>query len=526
MNTELIILKVDSLSRIFAAIFGIITFIGGVYAFHIKDTGQQVAALLYGASAIGVTFAGDFITLFIFWEIMAGASTFLIWAQRDKEADRAGMRYLMVHLFGGSLLLTGIILHIDSGGSILISQLLSTESVANWFILAGFALNAAVPPLHAWLPDAYPRATITGSVFLSALTTKAAVYALARVFPSWDVLLILGTIMTVYGVIFAVLSNNLRELLSYHIVSQVGYMVAGVGIGTEMGVNGSTAHAFSHILYKALMFMGVGAVIHATGRSKLSDLGGLAKAMPITLILYLIGAFSISGFPLLNGFISKSMIVFAAGEIHNNWAVILMNFAMVGTFLSTTLKLPYLTWFGEKKEISVQKIPVNMHIGMGITAFLCLLFGVMPSLLYQYLPFAVNYEPYTPTHLVETVEILLMTFFAFWIFKSKLAADLMISLDLDWIYRRPKNFAKRLFIDGVLDVFDLSDIVLKGVVKTLVDFGKNPTRSVTYLISPVAVKANPEFDPNTARPTMLFVISGVLLIFVVVVALASLLFRN
>ncbi|MDI6778717.1 MAG: Na(+)/H(+) antiporter subunit D [Bacteroidota bacterium] len=522
MNTELIILKVDSLSRIFAAIFGIITFIGGVYAFHIKDTGQQVAALLYGASAIGVTFAGDFITLFIFWEIMAGASTFLIWAQRDKEADRAGMRYLMVHLFGGSLLLTGLILHIGSGGSILISQLLSTESVANWFILAGFALNAAVPPLHAWLPDAYPRATITGSVFLSALTTKAAVYALARVFPGWDVLLILGTIMTVYGVIFAVLSNNLRELLSYHIVSQVGYMVAGVGIGTEMGVNGSTAHAFSHILYKALMFMGVGAVIHATGRSKLSDLGGLAKAMPITLILYLIGAFSISGFPLLNGFISKSMIVFAAGEIHNNWAVILMNVAMVGTFLSTTLKLPYLTWFGEKKEISVQKIPVNMHIGMGITAFLCLLFGVMPSLLYQYLPFAVNYEPYTPTHLVETVEILLMTFFAFWIFKSKLAADPMISLDLDWIYRRPKNFAKRLFIDGVLDVFDLTDIVLKGVVKTLVDFGKNPTQSVTYLISPVAVKANPEFDPNTARPTMLFVISGVLLIFVVVVALAIL----
>lgn len=522
MNTELIILKVDSLSRIFAAIFGIITFIGGVYAFHIKDTGQQVAALLYGASAIGVTFAGDFITLFIFWEIMTGASIFLIWAQRDKEAGRAGMRYLMVHLFGGSLLLTGIILHIDSGGSILISQLLSTESVANWFILAGFALNAAVPPLHAWLPDAYPRATITGSVFLSALTTKAAVYALARVFPGWDVLLILGTIMTVYGVIFAVLSNNLRELLSYHIVSQVGYMVAGVGIGTEMGVNGSTAHAFSNILYKTLMFMGVGAVIHATGRSKLSDLGGLAKAMPITLILYLIGAFSISGFPLLNGFISKSMIVFAAGEIHNNWAVILMNVAMVGTFLSTTLKLPYLTWFGEKKEISVQKIPVNMHIGMGITAFLCLLFGVMPSLLYQYLPFAVNYEPYTPTHLVETVEILLMTFFAFWIFKSKLAADPMISLDLDWIYRRPKNFVKRLFIDNVLDVFDLTDIVLKGVVKTLVDFGKNPTRSVTYLISPVAVKANPEFDPNTARPTMLFVISGVLLIFVVVVALAIL----
>ncbi|MBU1298638.1 MAG: Na(+)/H(+) antiporter subunit D [Bacteroidetes bacterium] len=522
---NIVLLKVDALSKIFAAFFAIITFIAGVYSFHLKDTSQQVAALLYGASSIGVTFAGDFITLFIYWELMAVSSLLLIWAQKDNQSHKAGMRYLIVHLFGGSLLLTGIILHISDTGSILVEQLFSRSSVANWFLIAGIGLNAAIPPLHAWLPDSYSRATVTGSVFLSALTTKTAVYALARIFPGWEVLLILGTAMTLYGVIYAVLSNDLRELLAYHIISQVGYMVAGIGIGTELAINGSTAHAFSNILYKSLLFMGVGAVIYSTGKSKMSELGGLSKQMPITLVLYLIGAFSISGFPLLNGFISKSMIVYAAGEIHNYTAVLLMNLAMVGTFLSTTLKLPYFTWYYKNeppKDLEINPIPFNMHLGMGIAGFLCIFFGIAPEFLYKYLPYAVNYEPYTGSHLVETAEILIFTFFAFWIFKSKLAADPMISLDLDWIYRRPKNFVKRLFIDGVLDVFDLTDIFLKGVVKTLVDFGKNPTRSVTYLISPVAVKANPEFDPNTARPTMLFVISGVLLIFVVVVALAIL----
>ncbi|MDI6803134.1 MAG: Na(+)/H(+) antiporter subunit D [Bacteroidota bacterium] len=521
LGNNLILLKVDALSKIFAAIFAIITVMGGVYAYHLKDAVQQTAALIYSASAIGVTFAGDFITLFISWELMAAASLVLIWSRKDKASEKAGMRYLVVHLFGGSLLLTGIILHISETGSILVEHLLSKSSVANWFIIAGFGLNAAIPPLNAWLPDAYPKATVTGAVFLSALTTKTAVYALARVFAGWEVLLILGTIMTVYGVIYAVLSNDIRELLSYHIISQVGYMVAGVGIGTMMGVNGSTAHAFSHILYKGLLFMGAGVLIHATGRSKLSELGGLAKFLPITLVLYLVGGFSISGVPLFNGFISKSMVVYAAGDIHNYLAVILMNIAMVGTFLSTTLKLPYLAWFNKEKpdaEMKLNPIPINMHIGMGLTAFLCVLFGAAPSLLYQYLPYQVSYEPYTGAHLVETAQILLLTFFGFWIFRKKLAAEPLISLDFDWFYRRPKNIIKRMLVDGVLSVFDKTDKVLMKVVNTLIYFVKNPSNAIAYLTMQEPSGKNLDYDPNISRPTTLLIISGVLLVFVIIIA--------
>ncbi len=521
LGNNLILLKVDALSKIFAAIFAIITVMGGVYAYHLKDAFQQTAALFYSASAIGVTFAGDFITLFVFWELMAAASLVLIWSKKDSASEKAGMRYLIVHLFGGSMLLAGIILHVSETGSILVEHLLSKNSVANWFIIAGFGLNAAIPPLNAWLPDAYPKATVTGAVFLSALTTKTAVYALARVFAGWEVLLILGTIMTVYGVIYAVLSIDIRELLSYHIISQVGYMVAGIGIGTMMGVNGSTAHAFSHILYKGLLFMGAGVLIHATGRSKLSELGGLAKFLPITLVLYLVGGFSISGVPLFNGFISKSMVVYAAGEIHNYLAVILMNVAMVGTFLSTTLKLPYLAWFNKEKpdtEIKLNPIPINMHIGMGLTAFLCVLFGVAPSLLYQYLPSQVSYEPYTGAHLFETAQILLLTFFGFWIFRKKLAAEPLISLDFDWFYRRTKNFIKRLLVDGVLYVFDITDRILMKVVNTLIYFVKNPGNAIAYLNLQEPFATNIDYDPNISRPTTMFIISGILLVFVIIIA--------
>ncbi len=523
LSYNLILLKVDALSKIFAAIFAIITFIAGVYAFHLKDTSQQVAALLYGASAIGATFAGDFITLFIYWELMAVSSLLLIWAKKDEQANKAGMRYLIVHLFGGSLLLTGIILHISETGSILVEQLFLRTSIANWFLIAGVGLNAAIIPFHAWLPDAYSRATVTGSVFMSALTTKTAVYVFARIFPGWEVLLILGTLMTLYGVIYAVLSNDLRELLAYHIISQVGYMVAGIGIGTELAINGSTAHAFSHILYKALMFMGVGAVIYSTGKSKISELGGLARRMPVVLILYLIGAFSISGFPLLNGFISKSMIVSAATDIHSYTIVLLMNLAMVGTFLSTTLKLPYYTWFYKKDpepDTKFNLIPVNMYIGMSLAGFLCIFFGIAPGLLYRFLPFTVNYEPYTGAHLVETAEILIFTFIAFWIYKKVLKPEHTILLDMDWFYRKPKVMIEKIFVLDVLRLFDLTDGILKKAIDSIAKFGKNPVTPFGQILLPNSKKEiDTDYDPNIQRTSLSVIISLILFIFILTIAI-------
>ncbi|MGB2877617.1 MAG: proton-conducting transporter membrane subunit, partial [Dehalococcoidales bacterium] len=308
LNYELMVCRIDRLSLAFGYVFVIMGFLGGVYGYHVKESLQQVAAMLYVGSSLGVVFAGDLFTLIFFWEIMAISSLFLIWARRTRESRKAGFRYLLVHAFGGSALMAGVLLHLQQTGSLLFTHF--DGGVASYLILLAFALNAAIPPLNGWLPDAYPEGTVTGSVFLSAFTTKVAVYALARGFAGLELLIWAGAIMAVYGVVFAFLANDGRRLLSYHIISQVGYMVCGVGIGTAVAVNGAIAHAFAHILYKGLRFMGMGTVLYATGRNRMTELGGLFKKMWPTLIFFMVGAFSISGVPLFSGFVSKSMVIY------------------------------------------------------------------------------------------------------------------------------------------------------------------------------------------------------------------------
>lgn len=444
LGYDLIFGRVDKLSMCFGYVFIIIGFLGMIYALHVREDGQHVAAFFYIGSALGVTFAGDLFTLFAFWEIMAGSSVFLIWYKRERAALDAGFRYIMVHIFGGCCLLAGIIIHLVNTGSTEFG-LIEYGGLASQFILLGFIINAAVPPLHAWLADSYPEGTITGSVFLTAYTTKSAVYVLARAFPGVELLMWLGAIMAVYGVIYAIMENDIRRLLAYHIISQVGYMVCGVGIGTELGLNGSVAHAFCHILYKALLFMGTGAVIYMTGRRKVTELQGrnLYKKMPICLSLYLIAGFSISGVPLFNGFISKTMVVAASGEIHRVPIHLLLHLASVGTFFSTTLKLPYGTWFGrapegEKlEEIEAKEPPLNMLIAMGLAAFLCIFIGCYPKVLYDILPYPVHYHPYAPHHVVATMQLLLLTAGAFWLYIDTFVGHATISLDTDWFYRKP-----------------------------------------------------------------------------------------
>lgn len=495
MDYHLYPCKIDQLSRIFGIIFALITFIGCLFAFHIKEKGQQSAPLLYAAGALGVTFAGDFITLFVFWELMAVASTCLIWARGTRESERAAMRYLIVHIFGGGLLFAGILAHTAEGGGILIERLAYPASLPSWLILTGVALNAAAVPLHAWLPDAYPKATVTGAVFLSALTTKTAVYVLLRIFPGWEILITLGVLMALYGVVLAFLANDIREILAYHIISQVGYMVAGAGIGTQIAINGSAAHAFSHILYKALLFMGAGAVIQATGKSKLTELGGLAEKQTLVLWLYMIGAFSISGFPLFNGFISKSMVVAAAGEAHHNIAMLLMLLASVGTFLSVGLKLPYFTWYGNRNGLTPLSLPNNMYLGMIAAAFFCILHGIIPGLLYDMLPYQAHFAPYNLPHFVETSQILIFTFAAFWIFRKEIAVKATITLDIDWFYRRPAKWAQRIFLEGPESAFNKVEALTGEVVSKLSMLSKNPMLMF-------AKSGEKYFNPDIYRPAV------------------------
>ena len=519
LDYRLSILQVDRLSRIFGIVFSLIGFAGGLFALHLRDVRQQVAALLYTGSALGLVFSGDWLTLFFFWELAALSSTVLIWSRRG-TGPGVGLRYLLVHLFGGSLLLAGILGQVHASGDISL-QVLEAGRWSSWLILAGIAVNAAIPPLHAWLADAYPRATVTGAVFLSAFTTKSAVYLLVRVAPGWEVLITLGVIMALYGVIFAVLANNIREILAYHIISQVGYMVAGVGIGTPLALNGAVAHAFSHILYKALLFMGAGVVLQATGRSRLSDLGGLGRTMPVTLWLYMAGAFSISGFPLFNGFISKSMVVSAALDAHHQAAYLLLGLASVGTFLSIGLKLPYFTWFGRgRQEINVSPSPRNMHLAMGLLAFLCIGFGVFPSLLYAELPYGAGYRPYTIPHLVESIQLLAATFLGFWWFRSRLAGQPTLTLDTDWFYRRPAGWVRRFVVEGTSRLFDRADAGVLAGIGWLAARSKNPTLWFGRGAEPEQAPAMAGEDPDATRPRLELAVTLILLSALLIAAAA------
>jgi len=525
LDYSLVVSRVDQLSLCFGYVFALITFLGGIYGYHLKDTAEQVSTLFYAGSSLGVVFAGDLFTLVFFWEIMAASSVYLVWARGTSLSRGAGLRYLMVHLFGGSVLLAGVLVQLTQTGSMLFTYM--DGGLGAYLIMFGFCLNAAVPPLHAWLSDAYPEGTVTGSVYLSAFTTKTAVYALARGFAGWEVLAWAGAAMAVYGVIYAVLENDARRLLAYHIISQVGYMVCAVGIGTATAVNGATAHAFAHILYKALLFMGAGTVLYATGQSKLTNLGGLARAMPLALAFYMVGAFSISGFPLFSGFVSKSLVVHAAGLSHMGLVVLLLNLASVGTFLSTTLKLPYFTWFGQKSSVQPSPVPPGMYTGMALTAIACIAIGVYPSLLYRILPFPVDYQPYTAHHVIETTQLLVFTGLGFWLLIHQMGVKALISLDCDWFYRKPAQLAYKICVASVSKLFGKVEHVTLFLTQFAIRGSANP---IGYLLRAVRLVEQPksniievnrqlqEYDPDQYRITVGVMALIMLFVFIILIA--------
>jgi len=443
LSWKLTFLEVDKLSKVFAYIFTIMGVIGVIYSIHVKNDGEHFSAFYYVGGSLGVTFAGDFLTLFLFWEMMAFSSVFLIWFRKSKSSLDSGFRYLLWHVAGGLILLAGIMLQYSVSGDLSVKYLpfhgwwpTDLQSLASFLIVIGFIVNAAVPPFGAWLPDSYPAATVTGAVFMSAFTTKTAVYALIRVCAGSEMLIVLGVVMAIYGVVYAVLENDARRLLAYHIISQVGYMVAGVGLGTPMAINGVVAHAFCHILYKSLLFMGTGSVLYVTGTAKLTELGGLYKTMPRTMIYTVIGGLSISAFPLFSGFVSKSMTVTAFGEAHLTWAFMALMLASAGTFLHTGLKIPYFIWFGKDQGLKAKEPPWNMELAMGIGALFCIGLGIFYKPLYALLPHAVHFEPYTAYHTWETLQVLLFTQLGFFLLLKKLWCEDTISLDTDWFPRK------------------------------------------------------------------------------------------
>jgi len=428
-------LSVDSLSRLFATVFSVVCFIGTMYCFRQAKILELSAALVYAGAAIGVTFAGDLITVFIFWEIMALGSILVLWSAGTRSSWQSGMRYVLIHLLGGVVLMVGIVAYSQETGSIDFIAM-SPESLGTWLILAGFLLNAGAPPLSAWLADAYPEASFSGMVFLSAFTTKAAVYVLLRGFPGTDLLIYIGLFMIFYGIIYALLENDMRRILAYSIINQVGFMVCGIGIGTELALNGAAAHAFTHIIYKALLLMSAGSVLYMTGKRKCTDLGGLIHTMPFTATCGIIGALAISAFPLTSGFISKSMITQTAAENQLLLVWILLQVASAGVFLHAGIKFPWFVFFQKDSGLRPAEAPINMRLAMLIFAFLCILLGVMPGLLFWMLPYNVDYVPYTAPHVITQLQLLLFSGLAFFVMLPWMQRTLTISLDFDWLYRK------------------------------------------------------------------------------------------
>ena len=424
-----------AVGRLFATVFAIMAFAGGLYAHRQATTTELTAAFVYAGSAIGVTFAGDLLTLFVFWEVMALGSAVVVWSGGTQTAYLAGIRYLLIHLLGGVVLMVGIVAHAVDTGSLNFTAM-QPESLGTWLILIGFLVNAGAPPLSAWIPDAYPEASPSGTVFLSAFTTKTAVFALLVGFPGADILVPIGLYMVFYGIIYALLENDMRRILAYSIVNQVGFMVAAIGIGTSMALNGAAAHAFAHIIYKALLLMSAGSVLLMTGKRKCTDLGGLFQSMPVTAINGIVGALAISAFPFTSGFVTKSLETSAAADEGMLIVWLLLLAASAGVFLHAGIKFPWFVFFQKDSGLRPPEAPANLRLAMWLFSFLCLAIGIYPQPLYAILPYPVDYQPYTVDHLVTQFQVLLFAGFAFFVMLKQMRRTLTISLDFDWFYRK------------------------------------------------------------------------------------------
>lgn len=465
--------RVDSLSLVWGYVFHIAALISVIYQLHVKEKLQDVAGISYAGSAIGAVFAGDLITFFVFWELAAVTSVFLIYANRTDRSSVVGTRYFIIQMVAGVILLFGALMWFYETRSLdfaatygqedwqLFGMFVDPESrmpinAGAWLILLSFGIKAAFPLLHNWVQDSYPEGTVTGTVFLSVFTTKLAIYALARGFAGAEILVPIGVVMTLFPVFFAVIENDLRKVLAYSLNNQLGYMVVGVGIGTQLALNGAASHAFAHILYKSLLFMAMGAVLFRVGTVKASELGGLYKSMPLTCVFCIIGSLSISGFPLFSGFVTKSMTLTAAYETHQIWLFVGLLVASAGVVDHSGIKIPFFAFFAHDSGKRVKEAPVNMLVAMAVTALLCIVLGVYPEPLYAILPFEVQadaqgtaWHNYTASHVVTSLQLLLFASLAFAVLYRKgwYPAELKaVNIDSDVIYRKLMPAVIRWFV--------------------------------------------------------------------------------
>lgn len=469
------LMKTDRLSMAFTFIFTVGAVLAGIYNCSTKNRFEAAAETAYAGSAISVVLAGDWISMLVFWELMAIASWLVVISARTKAATKAGFRYLLIHMLGGNLLLVGIIMKIAEG-SFDVTCLTDCEDAAYWLILAGTAVNAAIPPLHAWMPDAYPESTVGGSVYLGTYTTKVGIYALIRIFAGTEFLIYFGVFMALFGALMALLENNLRRLFSYHIISQLGYMLVSLALGTPMGIDGAVCHVFGNILYKGTLFMCAGAIETATGKRKITEMGGLYRQIPMTAVCMLIASLAICGFPGFSGFVSKGLIMNAIAECEYPAVELLMLLASVGTLLSVGLKVNYFVFFAKPSEqneksriVDTAAVTLNMRAAMLLGTAACFLTGILPKLMQGLTPFASDGHPYTADHVTQYLELFAAATIVFVICLSKMKPHEGITLDIDWFYRRPLSLLINVISKGYLLLAQESRRIAADMVKLASD---------------------------------------------------------
>lgn len=438
LGFELVLFRVDGLSQLFGYTFLAASFLAVTYALHVRDTLQQSAGLAYAASGLGAVFAGDLLTLFVFWELLGLTSVFLVWARKTPAAYAAGMRYLIIQVCSGLLLMVGLMFYYRQTGS-LAFEFVGIDGIAGWLILIAFGIKAGFPLLHNWITDAYPEATPTGAVFLSIFTTKVAIYALARGYPGVELLVYVGAVMTCFPLFYALIENDLRRVLAYSMINPLGLMVCGIGVGSALALNGALAHMVVHVFYKSLLFMTMGSVLLMAGTIKGSELGGLYRSMPKTTVLCIVGAMSLSAFPLFSGFVSKAMVVSALLQAGYSGVWLVVMFAAAGIFYAVGIKIPHLAFFGRDTGLRSAEPPKNMLLAMAMAAIVCIFIGVFPAALYHLLPLDAGYSPYDVSHVLTQLQLLFFAALAYvWMYwrHRELLAQPGVSLDAEWLYRK------------------------------------------------------------------------------------------
>ena len=437
VGQSLVLGRVDPLSLSFVVLFSIMTLICTLFAFHVREKAHHAASLFYMGAALGCILAGDYWTLYIFWQFMTVSSAFLIWLSRRPRSALAGFRYMLMLLLSSVLLLAGILLrHRVTGTFIFNPADAHMMWHFDWLILAAFCINAAAVPVHAWLPDAYPEATVPGAVFLSVFTTKTAIYAVARCFVGLEALIILGLVMALYGAFYALTVDHIRRILAYLMISQAGFMLAGIGMDTKMGLQGALTLVYAHTFYNTLLFMSTGSLMYMVKEEHLSRLGGLASRAPRILIFTLVGALSMSAMPLLNGFVAIPLILQAACQ-ESVVAAVAFGLAMAGTFMAVGLRLPYFAFWSKtpQKKEKVDPLPLTMTAAMVLAALCCILQGLFPQLFYGRLPFPVVEEPFALWKITGAFLFLGLVFVLFIPARRGLTPGTRSLPDFDLLYR-------------------------------------------------------------------------------------------